>query len=229
MTSSDFVEIVAAGWRPGLTRLGSEELVLSVSMPSFKLAEGISAQALGAWDARLLSASRHLTLLISGIRGVYPVLLPSGKIDPVVAARMNKLTFRVGLSPKYKPDKELVTGLVRTFGLRQQEPRVPQPIVPQDSSASASYDENGYHDDPMIHQNQWFEEEEEDKKEEESFGFSLSSSLEALFNDRFLEILQLRLAYGLGWAAAEAVSVEMHKAQTPAETILAEDMEVCVF
>lgn len=214
------MEIVGSEYRPGAIRIGHDQLVLSVSRPTFKLAETIPPQALMAWDARLLSTARHLTLIISGIRGVYPVLLQDGTINPA-AVNLSNLVFKVGLTPRYKPDKQLLVELSRSFGLDEQ--KAPTERTPD---RSAHLEDSPYKCDDMPsdeteEQNETEEEDEEEEKvPEESFGFSLSSSLEALMNDRFLAILQIRLKFGLGWAGAEAGLSRSQRSQRRVEDVV---------
>lgn len=202
---SDFNEVVASGYRPGAVRIGLDDVVLSVSKPSFKLAESISPQALSAWDPRLLSSVKHLTLIISGTRGVYPALLADGTVD----RRLNGLTFRVGLTSGYKPNRELVLQLTRSFAL--QEDGMEDPLEPAFNALSD--DENNVILDSVISHQQ------DEDVPEESFDFSLSSSLEALMNDRFVDLLQIRLRYSFGWAAAEALLSEVHRSQRKSEDV----------
>ncbi|KAI0086019.1 hypothetical protein BDY19DRAFT_962578 [Irpex rosettiformis] len=210
----DFNEIVACDYRPGIVRIGSNEVAVSVSKPAFKLTDNIPPQALSAWDSRLLSSVKHLTLIITGIRGVYPILSPDGTLNPL----LNEVTFRVGLTPRYKPDKELVLRLSRTFIHREEEPRA---VTPADSESTDDSENQDAEDLEfgVIPPVQGMEGEE---GPEESFSFSLSSSLEALMNDRFIDLLQIRCRYGLGWAAAEALINEVHRTQRKAEDIYQE-------
>lgn len=224
------MEIVGSEYRPGVIRIGHDQLVLSVSRPTFKLAETIAPQALMAWDPRLLSTARHLTLIISGIRGVYPVLLQDGTINPT-AGSFSNLAFKVGLTPRYKPDKELVVELSRSFGLDGRKAPTGRT---SDKSTHLEDSLNKYDDMPWDRTDQeQSETEEEDEEEEElpeeSFSFSLSSSLEALMNDRFLGILQIRLKFGLGWAGAEAGLSKSQRSQRRIEDVVHECYDVKVF
>ena len=97
VSRSDFNQMVAIGCKPGLTRIGVSEIVISVSVPTFRLAESVPPRALMAWDSRLLSQSRNFTLIISGIHGIYPILSSEGTLRPEALARgTSKLTFKVG-------------------------------------------------------------------------------------------------------------------------------------
>ena len=167
---------------------------MSISKPAFKLADTIPAQALSAWDSRLLSNVKHLTLIITGIRGVYPILQTDGSLNHL----LNGVTFKVGLTRSYKPDSDLVRQLSRTFA--NGNDLQGEAIIPDQTM-----------------------EDEVD----ESFSFSLSSSLEALMNDRFLDLLQIRIRYRFGWAAAEALLSEVYRTQGQAEDIFQQHAEVC--
>ena len=167
---------------------------MSISKPAFKLADTIPAQALSAWDSRLLSNVKHLTLIITGIRGVYPILQTDGSLNHL----LNGVTFKVGLTRSCKPDSDLVRQLSRTFA--NGNDLQGEAIIPDQTM-----------------------EDEVD----ESFSFSLSSSLEALMNDRFLDLLQIRIRYGFGWAAAEALLGEVYRTQGQAEDISQQHAEVC--
>lgn len=180
--------------------------MLSVSLPAFKLAERISTRALAAWDSRLLSSSGHFTLVIAGLRDKYPVLASDGSLAKDAIARGTAgLRFRVGLTPAYKPSEEQVLELVRTFGLKDRKP-------PPDQQAPVWGVAGG----------EAVEDEEEEHREEEGFRFSMSASLESLLDDRFLDLLQLRLKYSISWAAAEVLLSKVHRLQRSAEDILHE-------
>jgi ubiquitin-conjugating enzyme E2 Q len=210
---SDFNEIVACDYRPGLVRIGLDELVLSVSKPTFKLAETIPPQALMAWDRKLLSSVKNLTLVISGIRGVYPVLLADGTLNP----RLRGLTFRLGLTTGYKPDSALALQLARSFA---SDGIVRERKGPESTHSDESDNENSEEGSSDIHEEKHEEEKHEDEKEhKDSFSFSLTSSLDALMNDQFLILLQIRLRYGCGWAAAEALLSEVNQSQSKMEDV----------
>ncbi|GJE90635.1 hypothetical protein PsYK624_067790 [Phanerochaete sordida] len=209
---SDFNQMAAIGCKPGLTRIGVSEIVISVSAPTFRLAESVPPRALMAWDSRLLSQSRNFTLIISGIHGKYPILSPEGTLSPDALARgTSKLTFRVGLTPRYKPEKEQVLELVRMFGT-QEAPLIPEPVGEDPWAEPQSGETPGIRSEPT-------------PTDQDPFHFSLSSSLEALMNDRFMEVLSLRLKYGIGWAAAEAIVGSVHRLQRSAERVMEEFAE----
>lgn len=51
------------------------------------------------------------------------------------------------------------------------------------------------------------------------FHFSLSETLESLFQERFLQLVQLRLRYNIGWAAAELLIDHSERAQQRPEIV----------
>lgn len=197
------------GYRPGLIRIGVSEIVLSVSIPTFRLAGSIATRALMAWDPRLLSKSRHFTLIISGIRGKYPVLSAEGLLSKdALTHGTSSLLFRVGLTPKYKPAADQVPELIRTFGMVGRRP-------PSQDIKGVRY---------FVHETDTDEPFEEDEviEDDEAFAFSMSAALESLMNDRFLELVHLRVKYTIGWAAAEALLSKMHRLQKSPEEIIPE-------
>lgn len=221
---SDFAEVVGAGYRPGLIRLGREQLGLSISIPSFSLADTIPPQAIQAWDSRLLSSTRHLTLIISGIRGAYPVLRADGSMTSA-SIGPSKLIFRVGLTTRYKPDRELVLDLSRSFAFEVRQTAAKKESDDTISAAAEDNFEHSHsyaHDDTSAQKKIYREEETDDDDDEpgEDFSFSLSSSLEAVLNDRFLAILRLRLKYSLGWAGAEELLSRAERLQKKDEDVV---------
>ncbi|CAL1702918.1 unnamed protein product [Somion occarium] len=214
----DFNEVVAAGYRPGLIRLGAEEIVLSVSIPVISLASDIEPRALMAWDSRMLSESHHLTLVISGMRNIYPVLQSDGTFVPNIAARgIQNLQFRVGLTSRYKPDKDLVLTLIRNYGLQAKDEEL-QPQLPPPPSHDYYLDgEEDESDEVPSFPEAGPQPEENDHPK---FHFSLSTSLESLLHDRFLQAVQLRLKYKIGWAAAELLISRADQVQQRPEAII---------
>ncbi|KAF8523448.1 hypothetical protein BU17DRAFT_43697 [Hysterangium stoloniferum] len=201
LIKEQFIEIIAAGFKPGITRLSDSELVLSVSCPIPSLK--IPPRALVAWDRRLLQSYNNLTLLISGIHSTYPVLLRDGTV-----AQNAMLRFHVGLSPQYKPSKEVVLQKVRNFNIKS----VNEPKYTAASDAEAN------------------DEEEAIEKEKETNvlpprdpgcfdSFSLSSSMESVL-DTLSAILQLRLKFHLGWAGAETLYARIMQMQKKPEDVL---------
>ncbi|KAF9007058.1 hypothetical protein BDQ17DRAFT_1351337 [Cyathus striatus] len=216
----DFVEVVASSYRPGFVRVSGDDFVLSVSLPVIKLAESIPPRALMAWDRRLLSRSQHLVLLISGFHSVYPPLESDGTYTSFSTRLGVNITFKVGLSGRYKPSKEHVQESARKHGLiiqdAEDELRI-QAEKEADERAQQMFDmddENEAVPEPEV---AVADEEEEDAGRFETF--SLSSSLESLLEQSFLKILQLRKKFGLGWAGAELLHSEIEKSQMMDETV----------
>jgi ubiquitin-conjugating enzyme E2 Q len=155
-------------------------------------------------------------LLITGFHNAYPVL--SNDALPLHVA---KITFQVGLTGAYKPEKVAAKDAARTFTLvvknaRTSEPEV-DPFEPLDDDA-------GLDDADAAGRDR--EEEEEPEPEPGAFRrFALSAVLEKLMDDVFLSALQLRVQFGLGWAGAEALlSATQRTQQRPEE--LFEQMRV---
>lgn len=216
---SDFIEVVAAEYRPGLIRFGVDDFSLSVSIPIITLAKDIPARALMAWDRRLLSRTQNLTLLISGLRGTYPPLKADGTMTEDAVARGTSLQFKVGLTRKYKPGKEHALEVKRTFGLVDEEPQgwsAPEENV-------LSFDADGF---PLPEEAPEEEEEEEDDDEGRFDSFSLSSSLETLLDQSLVRVIQMRVKYGLGWAGAETLVAETERLQQTADAILQTNRKV---
>jgi ubiquitin-conjugating enzyme E2 Q len=208
---SDFIEIVAAEYRPGLLRFGIDDFSLSVSLPVITLANDIPARALMAWDPRLLSRTQNLTLLISGLRGTYPPLKADGTPTEDAVARGTSLQFKVGLTRKYKPSKEHALEVKRTYGLvdeEQQGPPIEEPPLNMDAE--------GYY----LPEEFPSEEEEEDDDDGRFDSFSLSSSLESLLDHSLVRVIQMRFKYGLGWAGAETLLAEAERLQQTADDVL---------
>ncbi|OBZ72871.1 Poly [ADP-ribose] polymerase 6 [Grifola frondosa] len=175
----DFNEVVACNYRPGFIRFGIDEFALSVSLPVISLAECIPPRALMAWDRRLLSRTQHLTLLIAGLRGTYPLLHGDGAYRPEAVARGVSPLFRVGLTSGYKPQKEHAADVVRRFGLKEEFEsethltEMPQYVSEDLDDIELSF---GVQSEPEL-------------EDEEGFhSFSLSSSLEALLDNYFLSV-----------------------------------------
>ncbi|KDR71552.1 hypothetical protein GALMADRAFT_253891 [Galerina marginata CBS 339.88] len=216
----NFVDIVATEYRPGFIRLGGNDFVVSVSLPVITLADSIPPRALMAWDRRLLSCAQHLTVLISGFHGLYPVLENDASYTGAAQRLGVSLTFKVGLSEKYKPGNEQVQEVVRKHGLIIQDAEDELRIQAEQAAQRAKlyeYDEDFDEDEPM----QEVVEEEEVVDPGRFDRFSLSSSLESLMDQSFLKIVRLRRHFGLGWAGAELLNAEVERSQQKEETILA--------
>lgn len=217
---------MATEYRPGFIRLGGNDFVVSVSLPVITLADAIPPRALMAWDRRLLSSSQHLTLLISGFHGLYPVLENDATYTAPAQRLGVSLSFRVGLSERYKPGTAQVQEVVRKHGLiiqdAEDELRIQAELAAQKARAF-DFDIEFNEDEPM----QEVVEEEEPIDPGRFDNFSLSSSLETLMDQSFLKLVQLRRNFGLGWAGAELLISEVEKSQRKEEDVLAMCANVC--
>ncbi|KAI0750412.1 hypothetical protein C8Q74DRAFT_1309949 [Fomes fomentarius] len=204
-----FNEIVGYGYCPGVIPLGVDDFALSVSQPAKSLAETIPARALMAWDKQLLSRAQHLTMLISGLRGVYPFVQHDATYTQTAHFHGTAPQFRVGLTSGYKPTREDATETIRKFGLKEEYDTQP---VPDAQPPLFGDDYLDYEEQEVF----YADEEPEPEPEEPETGFrafSLTSSLESLLNSHFLRILQLRIRHKLGWAGAEALLWEIETSQ----------------
>ncbi|KAL0059054.1 hypothetical protein AAF712_014231 [Marasmius tenuissimus] len=225
----DFIDTVASLYRPGLIRFSHDDFCISVSLPVVKLAESIPARALMAWDKRLLSRSQHLVLLISGFRGVYPS--PDYAATAIqkaqVVAGHTPLTFKVGLSGKYKPGIDHAREVHRNFGLitKDAEDELRDQKQREKEEALATlYEWDGEGEDPALPAEALMAEEEEpeDEDEERFDRFSMSSSLESLMDQYFLKLVKIRRRRGVGWAGAELILWDVEKNQVPEEIVVNE-------
>ena len=195
---------------------------MSVSLPVITLSNTIPPHALMAWDRRLLSCSQHLTLLISGFHGLYPVLESNVSYTSSAQRLAVSLGFKVGLSQRYKPGTEQALEIVRKHGLitheAEDEVRMQAnwAAIQQRFERSDDVDE----DEPMPAEAAPEEEEVVNVDEGRFDGFSLSSSLESLMDQSFLKIVQLRRRFGLGWAGAELLHSEIEISQRLDEDVL---------
>ncbi|KAG6813798.1 hypothetical protein H0H92_007210 [Tricholoma furcatifolium] len=208
---NDFIETVATGYRPGFLRFSNDDFAISVSVHVVELAKFIPPRAMMAWDRRLLSRSQYLTLLISGFRGVYAPLDHGGAYSAQAQRTGSTLTFKVGLTTKYKPGKDYAKDAGRTFGLiltdAEDEVRI------QAEKAVALEDVGSEYTDPSYAFPVAARAEEH--QDDGIFDrFSLSSSLESLLDQSLLKLIQLRRKFGLGWAGAELLFSIMEKTQT---------------
>ena len=218
---SDFIQVIVDDYRPGIIRFGADEFVLSVSLPIVSLAKRVSPRVLMAWDRRLLARTQHLTLIICGLRGIYPILKADGTYRDDAMHKGASLSFKVGLTQRYKPSKEHAAELVRNFGLVVSEDDLPEDgdeDMLQDPDLANSELETTIYDKiqlPIV--------AEEQRKEENDTGrferFSLSASLESLLETRFLHVLQLRIKYKLGWVGAETLLAQLETSQKPIDEI----------
>ncbi|KAJ7213658.1 hypothetical protein B0H12DRAFT_1061615 [Mycena haematopus] len=208
----DFVEIVSSKFDP---RGG--DFAVSVSMPVVQLTETVPAQALVAWDRRLLGTprARHLVLLISGFgsgasggSNSYPPLGPGGA--PV--RKGLQLRFQVGVCPQYKPAREHAVEAGRTFGLAL--------MVGQEWGDALEGDgldeyEHGWEAGADEQQDGGAEEDGEGRFER----FSLSSALENLLDAQLVKLVEIRRAYGVGWAGAETMYSAVEREQRGQEEV----------
>ncbi|KAK7678999.1 hypothetical protein QCA50_017943 [Cerrena zonata] len=197
----DFQEIIAAGYRPNIIRLRDDEVVISVSIPVISLASTIEPRALMAWDSRLLSKSQYLTLIISGMQGIYPFTADDGTFLPNLAGRgVKNLQYHVGLTPQNKPDQNLILSLLRSFNV----PTIDEIVLPSIKNIHIA--------ESILGRNPSHE-----------FNFSLSASLESLLRDRFMQIIRLRLKCNIGWAGAESLISSSSQMQISADELFFDD------
>jgi len=214
----DFLEIIAHDYRPGLIRLGEDRFLVSVSLSIVHLARRIPLRVLSVWDKRLLARTQHLTLLISGLGREYPILEPDGDYRREAKNAGVDLSFKVGLSQRYKPSKDHALELVRKHGLQTfEEPAQlpPEALNPDDEDV----------DDFLEERAPTPEFEETDPGHLERFG--LSTSLESVLENLFLPVLRLRLKYQLGWAGAETLLADVETLQQSPDVIFAYREQEC--
>ncbi|KAF9443862.1 hypothetical protein P691DRAFT_712655, partial [Macrolepiota fuliginosa MF-IS2] len=205
----NFLETVAADYRPGFIKHSFENFSVTVSIPILRLIEIIPPRALMAWDRALLSKQQHLCLLISGFNGVYPILNADGTYTRNAIKASTNLQFKVGLTQRYKPGKEEARNAVRKHGLKVEEVEKGTESEPIDPLEQLLLLEQ-----PMVI------EVEENLDPNRFDHFSLSGSLEALMNQSFLKLVQFRLAFGLSWGGAEKLLDEVEKSQSTPQEIL---------
>ncbi|KAI0367123.1 hypothetical protein BV20DRAFT_1091315 [Pilatotrama ljubarskyi] len=226
----EFNEIVAHGYQPGYIRFSIDDFALSVSLPAKSLADTISPRALMAWDKHLLSGPHHLTLLISGMRGVYPVVQLDGTPTQAAVIRGAVPHFRIGLTNSYKPSQEDAAELLRRFGLQEEYHADPDHASEQEEEIQGQQGNlrEDFEDLPLHDFELEMLDAERPATEQVASGFrpfSLSSSLESLLNGHFLSILQLRIRYGLGWGGAEVLRSVIETTQREATDVLREREE----
>lgn len=224
---SDFIETIATSYRPGFIRFGGDDFSVSVSLPVITLANSIPPRALMAWDRRLLSRFQNLTLLISNLRGVYPPLSGDGTYTQAAQRFGAALTFKVGLTLKYKPGKEFAKEAGRTFGLITQDAEDELRIQAEKAALETfDFDYESEHFGEPVPPVVQAQPEDEDEDEGRFDRFSLSSALESLMDQAFLKVVQLRRKFKLGWAGAELLFSEMEKTQRKPEDIYQERRNV---
>ncbi|KAJ6460480.1 hypothetical protein C8R47DRAFT_994015 [Mycena vitilis] len=203
----DFLEVVGSGWRPGLIPFTPSDFALSISMPVVHLTRTVPAQALVAWDRRLLAArsARHLVLLISGFpSGFSPPLRLRGKESTILLTPNSQ----VGVCAAYKPSRAHAVEAGRTFGLvgRDAEDEVRERKEREKRAREAAAAGDGFYDGEGGGVNGGEEEEGEGEGGEDGARFerfSLSTALETLLDAQLVKLIALRRAYGVGWAGAE--------------------------
>ena len=133
---------------------------------------------------------------------------------------MKSLQFRVGLTSNYKPDEELLKELL--------QPPKPAVHVQDEKESQSDLYEGDEGDDrygipiptmPSDVDEMSMPEEPQEDPSIRQFTFSLSDSLNLLFEERFLETLQLRLCFGIGWSAAELLISRAERAQRKPEAM----------
>ena len=209
------------GYRPGIIHFGNDDFAVSVSLPVIALADSIPPRALMAWDRRLLSKSQHLTLLISGFRGMYPPIDADGNYSVLAQRSGTALTFKVGLTQRYKPSKEYAKEAGRTFGLITRDAEEELRIRAEAAAPTEAPD--FYEDETYMEAGQTLltpvAEESEEEDEGQMDRFSLSGSLESLLDQALLKLIQLRKKFSLGWAGAEVLYMEIEKSQLRADIV----------
>ncbi|KAJ7320981.1 hypothetical protein DFH08DRAFT_713280 [Mycena albidolilacea] len=245
----DFLEIVSSEYRPGLipfvlpapgaraTFDYAADFALSVSIPTVELVRTIPAQALVAWDRRLLGAprARHLVLLISGFGSgggggnVYPPLAAGGGY----VRKGMQLRFQVGVCARYKPARAHAVEAGRTFGLvgrdaedelreaRERAAKAREAAL-LDWGAEGTLDGEGgeFYDESFDLGKEGDEEGEQEDGDEGRFErFSLSGALENLLDAQLVKLIELRREYGVGWAGAETMYAAVEREQRGAEDV----------
>ena len=189
-----------------------------------------------AWDRRILASSQHLTLLISGFHGLYPVLEPDAAYTTLAHRLGVNLNFQVGLSGRYKPGNDQVRELIRKHGLvtndAEDEFQLQEELAAQKLKISRAMegeledeDETTAETSPVT-----ADEEPEEQVDPDRFDrFSLSSSLDSLMDQSFLKLVQIRRKFGLGWAGAELLHSESEKSQMKEVDVLNSKLQVSGF
>lgn len=219
----DFVDIVATEYRPGFIRIGGNDFVISISLPVITLADSIPPRALMAWDRRLLASSQHLTLLIGGFHALYPALENDATYTSSAQRLGVSLTFKVGLSQKYKPGSEQVQNIIRKHGLILQDAEDELRIQAELAAEKAKlYDPDADDSDDEQMQEVVGEQPEIEVIDPDGFDrFSLSNSLESLMDQSFLNLVHLRKKFTLGWAGAELLNCEIERSQRKDDDVFA--------
>ncbi|KWU47088.1 hypothetical protein RHOSPDRAFT_14601, partial [Rhodotorula sp. JG-1b] len=171
----DFKALLQEGYQPGFTRLSELDLVVSVAKKVNLL--GVPARALQAWDSRLITGQVVYLVLLMNVGSTYPV-----DLDHQTSGQVR---FRVGISPTYKPSKDAISAAfrahssnpyTRTFlALLLLLSRRETDCKSMLTPTAGDFD-----------------------------AISLSNPLNALMNDKFQQLVQIRRSNDrVGWAGAE--------------------------
>ncbi|KAG0696497.1 hypothetical protein DFH29DRAFT_984602 [Suillus ampliporus] len=204
----DFEGAHAAGYTPGAIWSGSSEFYLTISVPVVELTDKIPAHVLMSWDSQFLLPRQHLVLVISGFWGVYPPIQSDGTLSSAAIHSCTSLKFYVGLSRRYKPSREHVTTSLRQYGLQLDQQDSVEDGVAEDYIDVDKESETGPAQDDGTF----------DK-------LSLSSSLESLLDEHFLQVLRIRRQFKLGWAAAEELHWRSQELQRSPAVLVTEMQE----
>ncbi|KAF8129886.1 hypothetical protein EV363DRAFT_1432403 [Boletus edulis] len=197
----DFVDVKDAGYNPGILWTGSNEFILSVSLPVVDLFQRILPHALLAWDRHFLEPGLHLTLLISGFNGVYPVLQQDGTHTQNYLRTGSTLKYKVGFTQNYKPSGNNAAGAFREFFLRDMDKDKKEDA--NDATSGSDMLDLASDPDPGMFRR-----------------MSLSTPLESLLDQQLFRLLQLRRRFSLGWAGAEELLWQSEIAQADPATVL---------
>ena len=207
----DFNEITSSGYRPGCIKYTGDDFAISVSVPVIKLTDCIPAHALLAWDKRLLSKTRNLTLLITGCHGSYPLEIPS---ENGADNSRTQFHFKVAIVDTYKPSKGSVIEVLRAIQfLDKDESILKLTRYHTKTVGSETVDGN--------------EEENSDMKSEKLEPFSWSASLESYLDRHLMRVIRLRRKFQLGWAGAEQLMFDMEALNQREDEIFKLKQQVC--
>lgn len=174
-----------------------------------------------AWG---LEETEHLVLLISGFGGTYPVLEVDGAYTSAARKATTKLSFKVGLSSRYKPSKTRACGAVREDGSIIDECHDQLEKITLGKKHLHHEDDKWGPKKPTI-ERQVADKEQPDRDHFDSF--SLSNPLELLLNKAFVHVIQYRRRFGLGWAGADYLYQEIERSKQLPEEALSASFEVC--
>ncbi|TFK70490.1 hypothetical protein BDN72DRAFT_838836 [Pluteus cervinus] len=211
-----FNELVASNFRPGYVPRSSEATNLSndfgitISCPVTQLLEIIPARALMAWDPSILSRNQHLTLCISGFRGVYPPLDSTGSAYSTTARILgSRLQFKVGLVGETTGYKIGVDEFWQAFGHSRVQSTIPTSMEVKMADEEEEEEEE--------EEEKFNQDDEEGSKPIEEVGklltFSLSTSLESHLNQALVRLVTLRKRFNTSWGGAEVLLSVIEKTQ----------------